>query len=258
MNFNAVKRSDAIYSYFLTKRNDMKFKNFSASLLFLICINQTVFAQPLIEPRLTVKPGASHGPYVALTLDACMGKADERILQALIDNHIRATIFVTARWLKYNTKAVEQIKAHPDLFEVEDHGAMHRPAVDVPMSVFGLATAGSTQAVHQEVAGGADAIVKTFGHEPRWFRGATGQYTASSLKEIEAMHLKIAGYSILGDGGASFSTQKTAVTIAAAKDGDVIVAHVNQPLKPAGIGVIEGVLKLKAAGFIFLRLEDGV
>jgi peptidoglycan/xylan/chitin deacetylase (PgdA/CDA1 family) len=219
-----------------------------------------VFAQAknLVEPHLTIKPGAKHGPYVALTFDACMGRVDERILQALIDNHIRATIFATARWLKYNAKAIEEIKAHPDLFEVEDHGAMHMPAVDVPMRVFGLAAAGSPQGVHNEVMGGADAVAKAFGHQPRWFRGATGMYSASSLKQIEALHLKVAGYSVLGDGGASFSTQKTAATIGKAKDGDVIVAHINQPKKPAGLGVVEGILKLKAAGFIFLRLEDGV
>jgi peptidoglycan/xylan/chitin deacetylase (PgdA/CDA1 family) len=216
------------------------------------------FAQSLIEPRLTIKPGANHGPYVALTFDACMGRADERILQALIDHHIKATIFATARWLKYNAVAIDKIKAHPDLFEVEDHGAMHRPAVDKPMSVFGLAAAGSPAAVAAEVTGGAEAVEKIFGHRPHWFRGAAGQYTASSMKQIEALHLKVAGYSVLGDGGASFSKQKTAITIAKAKDGDVIVAHINQPKKPAGIGVVEGILKLKAAGFIFLRLEDGV
>lgn len=218
----------------------------------------TTQAQSLIEPRLTIKPGASHGPYVALTLDACMGKTDERILQALIDNHIRATIFVTARWLKYNAKAIEQIKTHPDLFEVEDHGAMHRPAVDQPMRVFGLAAAGSSQAVAAEVMGGAEAIEKVFGIKPHWFRGATGQYTASSLKQIETLHLKVAGYSVLGDGGASFSTPHAAFVIGNAKDGDVIVAHINQLTKPAGAGVVEGILKLKAAGFIFLRMEDGV
>jgi peptidoglycan/xylan/chitin deacetylase (PgdA/CDA1 family) len=215
-------------------------------------------AETLLEPRMTIKPGANHGPYVALTLDACMGKVDERILQALIDNHIKATIFVTARWLKYNAKAVEEIKAHPDLFEVEDHGAMHVPVIDTPMLVFGLATAGSPQAVHDEVMGGAEAITKIFGQPPLWFRGATGKYTASSVAQIDGLHMKVAGYSMLGDGGASFSEHKAASVIAKAKDGDVIVAHINQPNKPAGLGVVEGILKLKAAGFIFLRMQDGV
>jgi peptidoglycan/xylan/chitin deacetylase (PgdA/CDA1 family) len=234
----------------------MKFL-FTAFCWFFIC-NAAAQAETLLEPRLTVKPGVNRGPYVALTLDACMGKVDERILQALIDNQIRATIFVTARWLKYNAKAVEQIKGHPDLFEVEDHGAMHKPAVDHPMNVFGLAAAGSALAVKDEVAGGAAAIEKIFGQQPKWFRGATGHYTAGSMKEIEALHFKVAGYSILGDGGASFSAGKSERVIGNAKDGDVIVAHINQPRKPAGAGVVLGILKLQKAGFIFLRLEDGV
>jgi peptidoglycan/xylan/chitin deacetylase (PgdA/CDA1 family) len=236
----------------------MKSKILSTAIYLSMCLASNAQAQPLIEPRLTIKPGAAHGPYVALTFDACMGKTDERILQALIDNHIRATIFVTARWLKYNAKAIDQIKAHPDLFEVENHGAMHLPAVDKPMRVFGLTAAGSPEAVAAEVSGGAEMIEKNFGHKPHWFRGATGTYTISSMKQIEALNLKIAGYSILGDGGASFSAQKADATIANAKDGDVIVMHFNQPKKPAGAGVIEGILKLKAAGFVFLRLEDGV
>jgi peptidoglycan/xylan/chitin deacetylase (PgdA/CDA1 family) len=234
------------------------FQKFALICVLLALIGSSASAQDLIEPRLTIRPGAAHGPYVALTFDACMGKVDERILGALIDNHIRATIFVTARWLKYNSKAVEQIKAHPDLFEVENHGSIHLPAVDVPMNVFGLKAAGSPQAVAAEVAGGAEAIERIFGHKPKWFRGATGKYTYSAEQQIRALGFKIAGYSILGDGGASFSSAKTTHVIGAAQDGDVIVAHINQPLKPAGAGVIEGILKLKAAGFVFLRMEDGV
>jgi peptidoglycan/xylan/chitin deacetylase (PgdA/CDA1 family) len=236
----------------------MKIRTFSTALLSAIFFANAALAQPLLEPRLTIKPGPTHGPYVALTLDACMGSTDERILTALIDNHIRATVFVTARWIKYNAKAIVQLKEHPELFEIENHGAMHVPAVDEPRSVFGLVAAGSPQAVRDEVTIGASAIENTFGHKPRWFRGATGNYTASSLKEIDALHFKLGGFSVLGDGGASFSQKHTASVIGNAVDGDVIVAHINQPKKPAGLGVIAGVLKLKKAGFVFLRLNDGV
>lgn len=236
----------------------MKIKKLCTALVLTFCLIPSAQAQSLIEPRLTIKPGTSRGPYVALTFDACMGKADERILQALIDHHIRATIFVTARWLKYNSQAIAQIKAHPELFEVENHGMRHVPAVDVPVTVFGLAAAGSAPAVQTEVDGGTAAIEKIFGSRPTWFRGATGKYTERSEAQIQKLNYRIAGYSVLGDGGASFSKQKAASTIGNAKDGDVIVAHINQPKKPAGLGVVEGILKLKAAGFIFLRLQDGV
>jgi peptidoglycan/xylan/chitin deacetylase (PgdA/CDA1 family) len=235
----------------------MNMRNLASTLALLTCFANASQAQPLLELRLTIKPGTHHGPRVALTFDACMGRVDERILRALIDNKIKATIFMTARWMKYNAKAIEVLKANPDLFEIEDHGATHVPAVDQPRAVFGLAAAGSPKAVTSEVVGGAVAIKNAFGRAPVWFRGATGLYTASSITEIQSQHMKIAGYSVLGDGGANFSEKKTAATIASAKDGDVIVAHINQPKKPAGLGVVEGILRLKAAGFIFLRLEDG-
>jgi peptidoglycan/xylan/chitin deacetylase (PgdA/CDA1 family) len=229
---------------------------FYGTLLFL-ALSSTAPAQILIEPHLTIKPGTHHGPRIALTFDACTGQVDKRILQTLIDNRIRSTIFVTARWLKRNPLAIAEIKLHPDLFEVENHGARHVPAVDVPMNVFGIAAAGSPAAVNAEVLGGTDAVVAAFGSKPKWFRGATGKYTVSSENQIRKLGLKIAGYSVLGDGGASYSSAKAAQVIGAARDGDVIVAHINQPNKPAGIGVVQGILKLKAEGFAFLTLEDG-
>ena len=214
-------------------------------------------AETLLEHHMTIAKGQYEGPRVALTFDACTGKVDERILNALIDNSIPSTIFVTARWLKRNPKAIEEFKAHPELFEIENHGAKHLPAIDVPMTVFGLQSAGSPAALQTEIEGGALAVITNFDKVPRWYRGATARYTASSERLISEMNFKLAGYSLSGDGGAGFSEHRAAKTIAAAQDGDVIIAHINQPTKPAGAGVVEGILKLKAAGYLFLTLNQG-
>ncbi len=246
-----------IPSQSLLKRGTMNLKSLVILLGLSLELSGSVYAQSLLEPRLTLKPSADHVPHVALTFDACTGHVDERILQGLIDNKIKSTIFVTARWLKRNPQAIMELKAHPDLFEIENHGARHVPAIDVPMSVFGLAAAGSPAAVQAEVSGGARAIHDIFGFEPKWFRGAAGKYTVRSAKQIADMNIRIAGYSVLGDGGASFSSTKTAQVIGNAVDGDVIIAHINQPNRPAGAGVVAGILKLKAAGFVFMKLEDG-
>ncbi len=96
---------------------------------------------------------------VALTFDACMGQADERILSTLVRERIPATIFVTARWLKRNPAAVAVFLQNPDLFELENHGQNHIPAVDTPTLIYGIASVGSPQAVRQEVEGGAAAMV---------------------------------------------------------------------------------------------------
>ena len=213
-------------------------------------------ANGILEPSLNVLKGGAGSPHVALTLDACSGLADQRILSALVEYKIPATIFVTARWLKRNPQFIAMFKANPDLFEIENHGARHIPTIDVPMTIYGLKAAGSPQAVIDEVKGGEQAIMTNFGHGPKWFRGAGAVYTKSSMAEIEGLNQKIAGYSIAGDGGATYSTRRTAETISAAQDGAVILVHVNQPNKPAGAGVVEGILNLKAKGFVFVKLDQ--
>jgi peptidoglycan/xylan/chitin deacetylase (PgdA/CDA1 family) len=118
-------------------------------------------AVPLVEPTLHLKPEAGGSGRVALTLDACGGQTDTRILSALVDNKIPATIFVTGIWLKRNAAAVEIMRAHPDLFELENHGGRHIPAVDTPQKIYGIRSAGSPDAVLAEVESGAAALART-------------------------------------------------------------------------------------------------
>ncbi|WP_292089148.1 polysaccharide deacetylase family protein, partial [Mesorhizobium sp.] len=111
-------------------------------------------AGTLVEPTLHLTPQGGGGR-VALTLDACGGKTDTRILSALVENKVPATIFVTGIWLKRNAAAVGIMRAHPDLFELENHGGRHIPAVDTPRKIYGISSAGSPDAVQAEVESGA-------------------------------------------------------------------------------------------------------
>jgi peptidoglycan/xylan/chitin deacetylase (PgdA/CDA1 family) len=209
----------------------------------------------LIEPHMHIVPQGS-APEVALTLDACMGAADMRIINGLIDNAVPATIFATRRWLVHNPRVVHLLVSHPGLFEIEDHGAEHLPAVIGSARPYGLTPAGTANGVFNEVMGGAQAVQAASGIAPRWYRGAAALYTQDALDLIATMGLKVGGFSLNGDLGASASDRTTEARIASAKSGDVIISHVNQPKRPAGAGVIEGVLALKAKGFKFVRLED--
>ena len=210
----------------------------------------------LIEYHQHMEP-SDGGKRVALTFDACTGRVDERILNALVENKIKATIFVTARWLKRNPAAIVTLKSHTDLFEIENHGAKHLPAVDVPMNVFNLVAAGSPEAVKAEVDGGDAAVKSAFGTTPHWYRGAGAEYTQSSLQLIRTLNFKIGGFSMSGDGGASWSAARAEKATSSAKDGDIVIAHITQPTRPAGAGVVEGILKLKAQGFNFMTLDEG-
>ena len=90
----------------------------------------------------------------AVTLDACMGETDMRILGPLIDNRIAVTIFATERWINNNAAAVALLLQHPDLFVIENHGARHVPAVIGTEKVYGLTPAGTADGVFAEVNGG--------------------------------------------------------------------------------------------------------
>ena len=232
------------------------------SLPFLLAAAPAAFAvergaNALVEPQLHLSTMAEAGaPGVALTFDACMGKTDFRILSTLIDEKIPATLFVTARWLRHNPEVVAMIRQHPDLFEIENHGRNHVPAVDRQTKIYGIAAAGSPQAVADEVTGGEEAIVAAGLGKPRWFRGATAKYTPSAIAEVRKMGYEIAGYSVNGDGGSLFGAAQAAKRIAAARDGDVVIAHINQPTHAAGEGVVKGILALKARGVTFVRLSD--
>lgn len=212
-------------------------------------------AAGLTEPALHVPASPDGHRRVALTFDACSGQTDMRILNALVDNRIPATIFVTARWLKRNGPALAVLLAHPDLFEIENHGLNHVPAVDENTRIYGIKAAGSPEAVRAEVQGGAAAIEKATGRAPKWFRGATAKYTATSIAEIHRLGQQVAGYSVNGDGGSLLGARTVERNFANARDGDVVIAHINQPKHAAGEGVVKGLLALKAKGAEFVRLE---
>lgn len=210
----------------------------------------------IVEPQLHIARGGAASPQVALTLDACMGKTDHRILDMLVQKRIPATIFVTGRWIKQNPDAVAVLKANADLFDIENHGAMHVPAITNEPKMYGIKTAGSLEAVRLEIDGGTAAITGAGMSKPIWYRDATARYSTDAVKLATSMGYKIGGYSLNGDQGASLLAPAVERRISAARDGDVIISHINQPGRPAGEGVAKGILALKAKGMKFVRLKD--
>lgn len=206
-----------------------------------------------IRMRLASPPGG--GRTVAVTLDACPGAFDARLAQVLVDHAIPATIFLTASWMRRNPDGLEFLKSHPDLFGLENHGWRHVPPV-IGRRLFGLLGAPDLGAVREEVERGSKAILAATGRTPLWYRGATGFYSVETLPVIRATGEWIAGYSLNADQGASLPASKVAARIANARNGDVIVAHVNQPKRPSGAGVAAGLAALKENGVRFVRLAD--
>jgi peptidoglycan/xylan/chitin deacetylase (PgdA/CDA1 family) len=195
---------------------------------------------------------------LALTLDACTGRYDNDLLQFLIRYRIPATIFATKKWLDANPRGVSIIKAHLDLFDVEDHGENHIPAViGAGRKVYGIP--GEPDIVHlrREVSEGARAIEAVIGIAPHWYRGATAVYDAQAIDEIGRMGYRIAGFSVNADAGATLREGAIIDRLTHVQTGDVIIAHMNKPASDTAEGLSVGLKALLDRGFVFVRLDQG-
>lgn len=209
----------------------------------------------LVEPSLRLRPQA--GPRrVAVTLDACPGHFDSRIADMLVARQIPATIFITAVWMRMNPLGLAFFLRHPEVFTLENHGALHLPPVLGSRPVYGLKVAGSWSAIEAEIAGGAAAIYRATGRYPAWYRGAAGLYTPSIIPRIEGLGVRVAGYSLNSDAGASLPAALVAARMQAARDGDVIEGHINQPHRSSGAGIAAGLAALQESGVHFVRLDE--
>ena len=209
-----------------------------------------------IEPHMRLPNAPADRLTVALTLDACPGGFDERIANALVAARIPATIFITGVWLRQNPNGLAFLLAHRDLFAIENHGEWHTPPVLGVGQMFGIPIAGNLAAIQREVQQGAASIAAATGATPTWYRASTGYYSPSAIPVIQQLGFGIAGYSLNADAGASLPAHSVAHRIAAAISGDVIVAHINQPTRPSGAGVVAGILELQRRSASFVRLDQ--
>jgi peptidoglycan/xylan/chitin deacetylase (PgdA/CDA1 family) len=209
----------------------------------------------IIEPEMRLVLPAGAPRTVAITLDACSGAADLRIIETLLDLSIVATIFVTGLWLRGNPQALSLLAGRPDLFALQNHGERHLPPVLGSRTVYGLKVAGTLEAVQREVDRGADAVVAAGCPRPHWYRGAAALYSPAAVSAIEAEGWRIAGYSLSADQGASLPAASVAHRMASAASGEVILAHVNQPNRLSGAGVATGLAALRRAGVVFVGLD---
>jgi peptidoglycan/xylan/chitin deacetylase (PgdA/CDA1 family) len=209
-----------------------------------------------VEPRFRPRASLVGERRVALTLDACPGGLDRRITKVLVSERVKATLFLTETWMLGNPEGLRLLLDHPELFSLQDHGARHIPPVLGTGRVYGLSIAGTLENVRREVADGADAIKAVSGVMPLWYRGATARYSPEASAQINGMGYRIGAYSLSADQGASLPAATVAHRMASAKDGDVIIGHMNQPHRPSGEGIALGIIALRRAGFAFVHLNE--
>jgi len=145
--------------------------------------------------------------------------------------------------------------AHPTLFEMENHGSAHVPAV-VGGSVYGMPGARDTAGVEKEVEGGTQAIARASGRAPAWYRGAGAVYGEQGEQTIARLGYRIAGFSLNADDGGTLGATAVARRLREVRPGEIVIAHLNRPASGTAEGLAVALPELLARDLKFVTLSQ--
>jgi peptidoglycan/xylan/chitin deacetylase (PgdA/CDA1 family) len=196
---------------------------------------------------------------IALTMDAC-GSAhgmgyDEKLINFLKQEKVPATLFINARWIDKNLNTFKTLASTP-LFEIANHGLEHKPASVNGKSIYGLDGSKNMEELVDEIELNARKIEQITDKRPKYFRSGTAYYDEVAVKIANKLNHQVIGFSILGDGGATFSKEKVENAFLKAKNGEIAIIHMNHPHSQTADGTIKAIKELKQKGFKFVRLSD--
>lgn len=196
---------------------------------------------------------------IALTFDLCGGKNgnnfDKKLFNYLKDNKIKATIFVNGRFLEKNKDLIKEISKYSN-FDIQNHGLKHRPASTTGKSVYGINGFEDEESFIKDFEDNAKLIFDITGKNTNLYRSGTAYYESRAIEILKEKGYKVIGFSINGDDGATLKFKEIEKRFSNAKDGDIIMNHLNHPEKNINIGIINGILKLKKKGFKFVFVKD--
>lgn len=202
---------------------------------------------------------ATREKLIALTFDAC-GSAkgmgfDDALIDFLENEKVPATLFINSRWIAPNQAAFDRLAAN-SLFEIANHGFEHKPASVNGKSVYGIQGAKSVEELVDEIELGGRKIEVATGRKPRFYRSGAAFYDEVAVKVANDLGTQVAGFTVLGDAGATYKAEQIKNAILSASPGDIIILHMNHPESGTAAGVATGVAELKRRGFRFVRLSD--
>ena len=133
--------------------------------------------------------------------------------------------------------------------------ATSRPRV-TGRSVYGIDGTRDVTELVEEIELNARKIEAITGKRPKLYRSGTAYYDEVAVEIAQALDHEVAGYSVLGDAGATFSAARVRSALLAAQPGDVILCHMNHPESGTAAGIISAVPELLRRGFTFVRMSD--
>lgn len=196
---------------------------------------------------------------IALTFDACGGEHgsgyDSDLIQYLEQEQIPATLFINSRWIEQNRSTFMRLANHP-LFEIENHGTVHRPLSVNGKSIYGIAGTQSVDEAMEEVLGNDRKILELTGRKPKFFRSGTAYYDDVAVQLVRDLGEQPVNFDIVGDAGATYSAAQVKQALLKARPGSIVIMHFNRPEGETAEGLKQAIPLLQQKGYLFVKLED--
>lgn len=196
---------------------------------------------------------------IALTFDACGGRHsgyNAALIDYLRKEQIPATLFVTGIWIEKNKETFLQLAKDP-LFEIENHGLMHRLCSTEGKTKYGVHATRNLGDVVDEMELCARKIAQLTGRRPIFFRSATAYSDELSLKVAERLGMEVVSYDILaGDAMKASGKTMSRNILNGARHGAVVIMHFNHPELQEKQALEMSVPELRRRGYNFIKLED--
>ncbi len=195
---------------------------------------------------------------VALTLDACQGKYDQKMFKVLRKHNIPATLFITIRWIDQNQKAFKLL-SHNKMFEIENHGTNHKPLTVAGQAVYGIQGSKNPEEAFYEINNNANTIEKYTGIRPIFYRSGTAYYDDIGIKIANLLDHTVMGFDVLsGDAANPFASSGFIANqvLSNIKNGSIIIMHMNHPEWNGAEALDILIPALKQNGYEFILLRD--
>ena len=142
------------------------------------------------------------------------------------------------------------------LFEIENHGFEHKPLSVNGKSAYNIKGTASVEEVYNEVYRNAQKIAGLTGRKPLYFRSGTAFYDEIAVKIVNDLGEKPVNFTIAGDAGATYSAEQIQIAAQRARNGSILLYHMNHPEKSTAEGIVKTIPMLREKGFRFVKLED--
>jgi peptidoglycan/xylan/chitin deacetylase (PgdA/CDA1 family) len=208
----------------------------------------------------TVEDIATQQKIVAFTFDACIGHSDDYnadLINFLKKEKVPATLFVSGLWIDGNLPIFKEL-ASDSLFELENHGLLHRLCSINGESKYGIAPTTNVNEVIDEMELNARKMATLTGKRPKLFRSATTYTDETSTKIASALGMNVVSYDILSGDAVAFTPASVIRDniLQQIHQGAIIIMHFNHP-KWHEKEALEMVIPiLRKEGYKFVTLEN--